>query len=328
MPVSSDLLKSLAKEYNEKIVFMLSDTESLPIEAISTGALSVDYNSGIGGIPRGRITELFGPESSGKSTLCQNVVAHAQLDKLNVAYIDTEQSFDREYAAICGVNITDDSLVFSQPDSLETALELAEKFIASKEFGLIVVDSVVGISPLKESEDDLQDANVSLISRLLTKFCRRNIYAIRDSNVALLVTNQVRDKIGAYVPTLETTGGHALKHFAGMRIQTSRTADIKEGADNIIGVQYKAVFKKNKVAAPYRTGKYSIYFGKGIWRAEDVLTNAIEFGIMSMRGSYIVYNGDVIAQGKVNAVRVLEETPEIMEQITKDLLDQIKQVKG
>lgn len=323
MAVSDDLLKSLSKKYGDKIVYLLSDKEPTPVDVIPTGSLSVDYRVGVGGIPRGRITELFGPESSGKTTLCQYIMGYGQKAGLNVAYVDTEQSFDLDYGTLCGINVEEKSFVFSQPSSLEEGLNVIEDLIDSDELGLIVLDSAVGISPEKEIKDDLADANVSLISKLLTKFCRRNIYKIRDKNIALVITNQVRDKIGAYIPTLETTGGHAMKHFASLRIQTSRIGDIKEGED-VIGVQYRAVIRKNKVAALDRPAKFSIYYGKGIWRAEDVLTNAIEYGIISLRGSYVTYEGETMAQGKVNAMRVLEENPELMGKITAELMAQLK----
>jgi|WetSurMetagenome_2_1015567.scaffolds.fasta_scaffold00807_16 recombination protein RecA len=325
MPVSADLLKTLNKKYGDTILRTFSDNSHQPVDVISTGALSVDYCSGVGGIPRGRITELYGPESTGKTTLCQYIIAHAQEQNLNVAYIDTEQSFDPSYAKLCGVNL--DSLVFCQPDSLDAGLLFTEDLLASGEFGLIVFDSVVGISPKKELDDELTDANVSLISRLITRFCRRNIYTIRDLNTALVFTNQVRDKIGAYIPTLETTGGHALKHFAAVRLLTGRVKDIKEG-DEVIGTEFRATFKKNKVAAPYKTAGFSIYFGKGIWKAEDVLTNALTYGIINMRGSYVVYDGNTIAQGKAAAIEELENKPELMAEISKKLLDTLGDTSG
>jgi recombination protein RecA len=325
MPVSADLLKSLNKKYGDTILRTFSDRSHLPVEVIPTGALSVDYSSGVGGIPRGRITEFFGPESTGKSTLCQYLITHAQEQDLNVAYVDTEQSFDPIYAQLCGVNL--DTLVFCQPDSLDAALLFTEELISSGEFGLVVFDSVVGISPQKELDDELTDANVSLISRIITRFCRRNIYTIRDTKTALVFTNQVRDKIGAYIPTLETTGGHALKHFAAIRLLTGRVKDIKDG-ENIIGTEFRATFKKNKVATPYKTASFSIYFGKGIWVAEDVLTNALTYGILTMRGSYIVYKGETIAQGKAAAIQILEENVKLREQISQEILATLGEANG
>lgn len=325
MPVSKDLLKSLNKSYGESFFRTFVDNTHEPIKVIQTGALDLDYCSGVGGIPRGRITEIFGPESTGKSTLCQYLMGHAQLANLNVAYVDTEQSFDPDYARLCGMDLT--NLITCQPDSLDSALKATEDLIDSRELGLIVFDSVVGISPQKELDDNFEDANVSLIARSLAKFCRRNIYTIRDSEVALVFTNQVRDKIGAYMATFDTPGGHALKHYAAMRIQTGKVKDIKVGED-VIGTEYRAIFKKNKVASPHKPASFSIYYGKGIWPAQDVLTNALNYGILTLRGSYVVYKGEVLAQGKVPAMEILDENVELRNSISQELLNTLGGTNG
>lgn len=320
MTSTEEILKSLRKKYPENLVYTLTDFVAEPVESIPSGSISFDIESGIGGIPRGRAIEIFGAESSGKSTLCQHMVANAQEKGILCAYIDTEQSLDLGYAQKCGVDIN--NLVISQPDTFEMALNLTEDLIVQPEIGLIIFDSVVGISPEKEKEDNLEDRNVSLIASLLTKFFRRNVYQLRDTKTSLVMTNQVRDSIGTYIKHFDTTGGHALKHFAAMRIQTSKVGEVKDGSD-IIAAEIKAVFRKNKLGPPYRTANFEIYFDKGIWKPADILKNSIDRGIIKTRGSYFVYEGETIAQGKVNTLNKFSESPELLSTIESELLKHI-----
>lgn len=314
------LIESLRKKHSEDMVFMTDNLPDLAVEAIPSGSMSFDIASGIGGVPRSRITELFGVESSGKTTLCQHILANAQKAGLNCAYIDTEHAIDFDYMQVCGVDVS--KVLFSQPDTFEGALDLVEDLINSGEIQLILFDSLVGIAPEKEIEDELKAANVALISKLLTKFFRRNIHNIKKNNVALVVTNQARDIIGAYVPMVGTAGGHAIKHYASLRVQTYKGKDIKT-ATEIVGSEFRAVFRKNKVGRPSQTAYYSIYYGYGIDRVFDILNVALEYGILKKRGSYIVYEGETLAQGKVKTLDFLKHSPEVLKQIEKELRETI-----
>lgn len=315
---TSELLKIIRKKYTDEAVFTLDDFASEKVDGISTGYLDIDIKSGIGGVPRGRVVEIFGPEQSGKSTLCSSIIATSQQSGLICGYIDTESSLDLSFASKIGVQ--PDKLIISQPDDLDTALGVAEEFVRSEYINVVIFDSLVGLGTAKEAEDDFGKANYGG-TKLNYQWFRRNMPYIRDNKVAVVFTNQIRDKIGAFLPTFDTAGGHALKHYASMRIQTSRISnkDIKIG-DEVIGVTCTALFKKNKVAPPFKVSEFAIYFDRGVWKAADTLDNCLKCGIMSMRGAYVVYNGETIAQGKQAAAEALEANPEFMERLRLECL--------
>lgn len=310
-------IKDLRKKYEDDYILITSDLmEDQKTDVIPTGSLAVDAATGIGGIPLGRITELYGVESSGKTTLCQHIVSNAQKKGYTCAYIDTEQAIDPDYMEICGVDLG--KLLISQPDSMNTALQLTEDLIASGQINLIVFDSVVGISTDAEKEKDLGERTVSSIAGLLTQYFRRNMPAIKQNNVALIFTNQARDVIGSYVPMIGTTGGHALKHYASLRMQTRKAKDIKLGED-IVGTECEVNFKKNKVGGfPGRIASYSIMYGRGIARSADVVQAALDYGVLVARGAWINYNGENIGQGKQNLIASLETNTELLDKIEAD----------
>jgi recombination protein RecA len=316
------LLKDIRKEWeDDAIVLTGAGFDGIKPEAISTGSLAVDLATGIGGIPRGRVTELFGIESTGKSTLCNYIIANAQRKGIHCGYIDTEQSGDPDYMELCGVDY--DSLWFSQPDTLDSALSLSERWIDSGLFGCIVFDSVVGLSTATEKEKEIGERSVSSISGLLTQYFKKNMYGIRANNVAMIFTNQARDVIGSYVPMVGTSGGHALKHYASVRIQTKKKEDIKVNGE-VVGIDCIANFKKNKVGGrPGSEPHYSIYYGKGIVKGAEVYNMAIEYGVLIPRGAYTFYNGENIGQGKEKTIAMLSENQELTDKIEKEVLAQV-----
>ena len=310
------LIKDLRKKYQDDYILITSDLLTGTEDVISTGSLLVDAATGIGGIPLGRVTELYGVESSGKTTLCQYIVANAQKKGYTCAYIDTEQALDPDYMEICGVDLG--TLLLSQPDTMNIALQLTEDLIASGEINLIIFDSVVGISTEAEKEKDLGERTVSSIAGLLTQYFRRNMSGIKQNNVGVVFTNQARDVIGSYVPMVGTTGGHALKHYASLRMQTSKSKDIKQGED-IIGTECKVNFKKNKVGGfPGKVATYNILYGKGILRSADVVEAALEYGVLVQRGAWINYAGENISQGKQNLIDSLDANTELLDKIEVD----------
>lgn len=320
------LLKDLRKKYEDDYIVITSDLmDSGGLKVVPTGSLNVDAATGVGGIPLGRITELYGVESSGKTTLCQHIVANAQKMGLTCAYIDTEQALDPDYMEICGVDLS--KLLISQPDTMNTALALTEDFINSGQINLIVFDSVVGISTDSEKEKELGERTVSSIAGLLTQYFRRNMPGIRENNVGVIFTNQARDVIGSYVPMIGTTGGHALKHYSSLRIQTKKSKDIKQG-DDIIGTECEVNFKKNKVGGfPGKVATYNIIYGKGIYRPADVVQAALDYGVLVQRGAWINYNKENVAQGKQNLIDLLATNTELLDKIESDTRKAIGEYK-
>lgn len=322
----NEILKVLRKKYYDEIVYTLDNFPKSKVSAIPTGSYSIDIASGIGGVPRGRIIEWFGPESSAKSTMCYHTTANAQKMGLLCAYIDTEQSLDLNYAEVCGVDPS--KLIISQPASLDEGLNLVEDLIEMGDVGLIVFDSVAGASPQKELDDDLSDSNVGRVANLLAKFFRRNSQKIADKNIAMIFTNQVRDKIGAFMPTYETPGGHAFKHFAAMRIQNSTAKKEKgkdeSGEDGISAVTFSSTFKKNKLSAPFRVAEFKVIFGQGIYQMEDLLTNCVEYGIITQNGTsknsaLYTYNNETLGKGIKSTIQTIVDTEGLKEQLESEL---------
>jgi recombination protein RecA len=290
-------------KFDDFLVF--DDRENVQsIKAISTGALSLDICTGVGGIPIGRFTEVFGLESTGKTTLALCVCKNAILTGNKVLYIDAENTSDYSYINSVIGEYDQGKLIMWQPNTMEKSLELCEAGIQSNEFGLIVLDSIGSMAPKKVHDDELTDANVALLSRIMTTFVQRNASVLRKSNTAFLAINQVRDKIGAYMVTLTTPGGHAWKHILSLRIQLSKADDITS-SNEIIGINSKFVIKKNKMAAPFKSYTVPIMFGKGIDTMRDTVQFAEMLGVLEKRGPYYYFEGESIAKGLVNTGQYL-----------------------
>jgi recombination protein RecA len=291
----------------------LGEATHLDVEAISTGCLSLDIALGVGGVPRGRITEIYGPEGSGKTTLCLHIVAEAQQAGGTAAIVDVEHALDPTYAETCGVNTQD--LYVAQPDTGEEALEIAEALIRSGAVDVLVIDSVAALVPRAEIEGDMGDSHPGLQARLMSQALRKLSGAIKQSNAAVLFTNQLRQKIGIRWGNPETTsGGMALKFYASVRIDIRRIQAIKLHG-SVIGNRTRVRVKKNKVAAPFRVAEFDIMYDEGISRAGDVLDLAVEMDIVDKRGSYYNYGEERLAQGRENAKAALREDPIVLREI-------------
>jgi recombination protein RecA len=293
----------------------------MEIEAIPSGSLSLDCALGIGGYPKGRIVEIYGPESSGKTTLAIHAVAEAQKLGLLAAYIDAEHAFDREYAANLGVNVN--KLLFAQPDCGEDCLEIATKLISSGKVGILVIDSVAALIPRAELEGEMGEARVGLQARLMSQALRKMVGVISKANCLCIFINQVREKIGVLFGNPETTtGGNALKFYASMRLEVRKSSAIKEG-DEAVANLTKVKVVKNKCAPPFRKAEFEIEFGKGINRFNEILDKAIEFDIIHKSGSWFSYGEDKLGQGKATVVAILEDNPDLLEEIEAKVVSQI-----
>ncbi len=306
-------LAQLRKRYGDGAIMKLGEAPNMAVEAIPTGSIALDVALGIGGVPRGRITEIYGPESSGKTTLCQHIIAEAQRMGGVAAFIDVEHALDPAYAARCGVDI--DNLYISQPDTGEQALEIAEALVRSGAVDVVVIDSVAALVPRAEIEGDMGDTHMGLQARLMSQALRKLAGAIKKSNTAVIFTNQIRMKIGTVFGNPETTtGGYALKFYASVRLDIRRTQAIKHGGE-IIGNRTKVKVKKNKVAPPFREAEFDILYNEGISREGDVLDVATALEIVEKRGAYYSYGDIRLGQGRENAKKFLRENPEILEEL-------------
>ncbi len=306
-------LKDITKRYGEGSIMRLGDATALETDVIPTGSLSLDIALGVGGIPRGRITEIYGPESSGKTTICQHIVAEAQRMGGTAAFIDMEHALDPSYAAKCGVNI--DELLISQPDTGEQALEIAETLIRSGAIEVLVIDSVAALIPRSEIEGDMGDAHMGLMARLMSQALRKLSGAIHQTKTSVIFTNQLRQKIGVMFGNPETTtGGQALKFYASVRLDVRRIQSIKVGSD-IIGNRTRVRVVKNKVAPPFKKAEFDIMYNEGISKIGDLLDLAVEAEIVEKRGSFYSYNESRLAQGRENSKEFLHQNPAIVEEI-------------
>lgn len=314
-------LNQIEKQFGKGSIMRLGDYDIKPIEHISTGSLSLDIALGIGGVPRGRITEIFGPESSGKTTLALHVIANAQKNGGAAAFIDAEHSLDPRYAHVLGVNI--DELIVSQPDNGESALEITETLVRSGAVDVIVIDSVAALVPQKELEGEMGDAHVGLQARLMSQALRKLAGAINKSNTVVIFINQLREKVGVTFGNPETTtGGRALKFYASVRMDVRKSDVIKQG-DNIIGNRTKVKIVKNKLAPPFKEAEFEIMYGTGISREGDILNLAIENNIVDKAGAWISYNDIKLGQGRENAKQYLKENPQILEEIENKILEKL-----
>jgi recombination protein RecA len=313
-------LGDITKRYGDGTIMRLGEAHHMSVEAIPTGSLSLDIALGVGGIPRGRITEIYGPESSGKTTVCQHIVAEAQKQGGTCAFVDMEHALDPSYAARCGVNV--DNLLISQPDTGEQALEITETLVRSGAVDAIVIDSVAALVPRAEIEGDMGDSPMGMQARLMSQALRKLSGAIKQTNTAVIFTNQLRQKIGIMFGNPETTtGGMALKFYASVRLDIRRIQSIKVGSE-IIGNRTRVRVVKNKVAPPFRTAEFDIMYNEGISRAGDVLDLAAELGIIEKRGSFYSFGDIRLGQGRENAKDYLRQNQALMTEIDSTIRQQ------
>jgi recombination protein RecA len=306
-------LSDITKRYGEGSIMRMGEAHHMTIEAIPTGSLSLDIALGIGGIPRGRITEIFGPESSGKTTICQHIVAESQKLGGMAAYIDMEHALDPVYAGHCGVNL--DNLLISQPDTGEQALEIAETLVRSGAVDIVVIDSVAALVPRAEIEGDMGDASMGMQARLMSQALRKLSGAISQTKTAVVFTNQLRQKIGIMFGNPETTpGGLALKFYASVRLDTRRIQSIKSGAE-ITGNRTRVRVVKNKVAPPFRTAEFDIMYNQGISKVGDIIDLATQLEIITKRGAFFSYGDVRLGQGRENAKEFLHQNVELAQEI-------------
>lgn len=303
----------ITKRYGDGSIMRLGEAHQLLVEAIPTGSLSLDIALGVGGVPRGRITEIYGPESSGKTTICQHIVAEAQKLGGTAAYIDMEHALDPNYASRCGVDV--ENLLISQPDMGEQALEITETLVRSGAIDVIVIDSVAALVPRAEIEGDMGDATMGMQARLMSQALRKLSGAIKQTNTSVIFTNQLRQKIGVMFGNPETTtGGMALKFYASVRLDVRRIQSIKLGAE-IIGNRTRVRVVKNKVAPPFRTAEFDIMYNEGISKAGDLLDLATAMEIITKRGSFFNYGEIRLGQGRENAKDYLRAHKELSAEI-------------
>jgi len=306
-------LGDITKRYGEGAIMRMGEATHMAVEAIPTGSLSLDIALGVGGVPRGRITEIYGPESSGKTTICQHIVAEAQRLGGTAAYIDMEHALDPSYAARCGVDV--ENLLISQPDTGEQALEIAETLVRSGAVDIVVVDSVAALVPRAEIEGDMGDASMGMQARLMSQALRKLSGAINQTKTMVIFTNQLRQKIGIMFGNPETTpGGMALKFYASVRLDARRIQSIKVGPE-IIGNRVRVRVVKNKVAAPFRTAEFDIMYNEGISKEGDVIDLATSLEIVTKRGAFFSYGDIRLGQGRENAKEFLRQNPDICGEI-------------
>jgi recombination protein RecA len=302
-------ITELKKKFGDGTIMRLGESTHLNVEVIPTGSLALDIALGVGGIPRGRVTEIYGPESSGKTTICQHIVAETQKMGGMAAYIDMEHALDPSYAAKCGVNT--DALYVSQPDTGEQALAIAETLIRSGAVDVVIVDSVAALVPRAEIEGDMGDATMGMMARLMSQALRKLSAAIRQTNTAMIFTNQLRQKIGVMFGNPETTtGGMALKFYASVRLDVRRVQSIKNGAE-VVGSRTRVRVVKNKVAPPFREAEFDIMYNEGISKTGDLIDIGTQLGMITKRGAFFSFQDTRIGQGRENAKQYLKEHPEI-----------------
>ena len=322
----SAALGQIEKSYGRGAVMKLGDDAIEEIDVIPSGSISLDYALGVGGYPRGRIIEIYGPESSGKTTLAIHAIAQAQKQGGIAAIIDAEHAFDRFYAQNLGVDIN--NLLISQPDNGEQALEIAEQLIRSSAIDIIVIDSVAALTPKNEIEGEMGDRNMGLQARLMSQAMRKLTAAISRTNTTCIFINQLREKIGQmFGPTETTTGGNALKFYASVRIDIRSRSAIKDGED-VLGRRAYIKVVKNKVAPPFKRAEFDIMFGEGISRSGEILDLGVEYDIIKKSGSWFSYNGDKIAQGRDAAKRVIQDNPELAEEIAGKIMEALVAKNG
>lgn len=316
-------LGKIEKDFGRGAVMKLGDDSIEDVEVIPSGSVGLDYALGVGGYPRGRIIEIYGPESSGKTTLAIHAIAEAQKRGGIAAIIDAEHAFDRFYAQSLGVDIN--NLLMAQPDNGEQALEIAEQLIRSSAIDILVVDSVAALTPKGEIEGEMGDRNVGLQARLMSQAMRKLTGAISRTNTCCIFINQLREKIGVmFGPSETTTGGNALKFYASVRLDIRSRSTIKDGED-VLGRRAAVKVVKNKVAPPFRRAEFDIMFGEGISKSGELVDLGVEYGIISKSGSWFSYNGSKLAQGRDAAKRTIDDNPELAEELSAKILEALKE---
>ncbi|MES2862522.1 MAG: recombinase RecA [Bacteroidota bacterium] len=316
-------LDKLDKTYGKGTVMKMGDSAVEEVETISSGSLGVDIALGVNGYPKGRIIEIYGPESSGKTTLTLHAIAEAQKAGGIAAFIDAEHAFDRFYAEKLGIDI--DNLIISQPDNGEQALEIAESLIRSGAVDIVVIDSVAALTPKSEIEGDMGDSKMGLHARLMSQALRKLTGTIHKTKCTVFFINQLRDKIGVMFGSPETTtGGNALKFYASIRIDIRRSSQIKDG-DNVIGNRTKVKIVKNKVAPPFRTCEFDIMYGEGVSKVGEVLDLAVDFEIIKKSGSWFSYGETKLGQGRDSVKQLIKDNPELMDELEVKIKELLKE---
>ena len=316
-------MSKIEKDFGKGSIMRMGEEKIENVEVIPTGSISLNAALGVGGYPKGRIIEIYGPESSGKTTLAIHAIAEAQKAGGIAAFIDAEHAFDRFYAQKLGVDI--DNLYISQPDNGEQALEIADQLIRSAAIDIIVIDSVAALTPKKEIEGDMGDSAVGLHARLMSQALRKVTSTIAKTNTTCIFINQLREKIGVMFGNPETTtGGNALKFYASVRLDIRRVTSIKDG-DNVIGNQVRVKVVKNKVAPPFRKAEFEITFGEGISRIGEIVDLGTEFGIIKKSGSWFSYGESRLAQGRDATKALLKDNPELCEELEAQIMEKLKE---
>lgn len=315
---AGEAIQQIKQQFGEGAIMKLGEAGGMKVDTVPTGCLSLDLALGVMGVPRGRIVEIYGPESSGKTTLAQHIVAEVQKLGGIAAFVDAEHALDPEYAKKIGVNV--EELFISQPDTGEQALEIVEKLVRSNAVDVVVIDSVAALTPRAEIEGDMGDTHVGLQARLMSQALRKLAGIVSKSRTVVIFINQIRMKIGVMFGNPETTpGGNALKFYSSVRIEVRRSAQIKQG-DKIIGNRVKSKIVKNKVAPPFRQAEFDIMYNEGISLTGDILDLGVEHGVIERRGNSYAYGEVKLGMGRENARQGLKEDPKVLEKIKKDIL--------
>ncbi|MEQ9402815.1 MAG: recombinase RecA [Cyclobacteriaceae bacterium] len=316
-------IEKLEKTYGKGTIMKLNDKKVLDVPVISTGSLSLDMALGVGGIPRGRVIEVYGPESSGKTTLSMHCIAEAQKQGGLAAFIDAEHAFDKSYAEKLGIDT--ENLLISQPDNGEQALEITEHLIRSGAIDIIVVDSVAALVPRGELEGEMGDSKMGLQARLMSQALRKLTGTISKTGCSCIFINQLREKIGVMFGNPETTtGGNALKFYASIRLDIRRIGQIKESADNVMGNRTRVKVVKNKVAPPFKVVEFDIMYGKGISKSGEIVDIGVELDVVQKSGSWFSYNGNKLGQGRDAVKALIEDNPELMDELEKAIKEKLK----
>ncbi len=314
-------IASLKKRFGDGAIMKMGEATGMKVDAIPTGSISLDLALGVGGIPRGRVTEIYGPEASGKTTICQHIIAEAQKMGGVAAFIDVEHALDPAYAEKCGVNV--DELLISQPDTGEQALEIAEALVRSGAVDVVVIDSVAALVPRAEIEGEMGDSHMGLQARLMSQALRKLSGAIKRSNTSVIFTNQLRQRIGVMFGNPETTtGGMALKFYASIRLDVRPTDAIKNG-EEVIGNRTRVRVKKNKVAPPFRKAEFDILHGQGISREGDLLDLGVELEVIEKKGAFYSYAGTRLGQGRENARDFLRQNPPVVTELDHKIREKV-----
>jgi len=320
-------LDKLDKAYGKGTVMKMGDRQVVDVDSISTGSLALNAALGVGGYPRGRVVEIYGPESSGKTTLTLHAIAECQKDGGIAAFIDAEHAFDRFYAEKLGIDL--DNLIISQPDNGEQALEIAENLIRSGAIDIIVIDSVAALTPKSEIEGEMGDSKMGLHARLMSQALRKMTGTISKTNCTVIFINQLREKIGVMFGNPETTtGGNALKFYASVRLDIRRSTQIKDSSGNVLGNKTRVKVVKNKVAPPFRTAEFDIMYGEGVSKMGEIIDLGVNFEIINKAGSWFSYEDTKLGQGRDAVKNILKDNPELMEELDQKIAAAMKAVEA